>query len=75
MENKRELTFETGMEELEGLAQALESGELALEESLVAYDRAVKLHRQLREMLDRGDARIRLLTEEGEAEIEEDDIR
>ena len=72
---KNELTFEAGMEQLEALAKALESGDLPLDDALKAYDEAVRLHKQLEEMLKQGDARIRLLTEEGETDIEEDAIR
>lgn len=75
MQNNNEFTFEAGMEELEGLARALESGELALEESLAAYDRAIQLHKALQAMLDQGDARIRMLTDDGEVDIEEDAIK
>ncbi len=72
---QKKLTFEAGMEQLEALAAALESGEMPLEDSLEAYDKAVKLHKKLQEMLDQGDARIRLLTETGEQEIREEDIQ
>ena len=71
---QKKLTFEAGMEQLEALASALESGDMPLEEALDAYDRAVKLHKRLRDMLDQGDARIRLLTEAGERELQEDEI-
>ena len=71
---QKKLTFEAGMEQLEALASALESGDMPLEESLDAYDKAVKLHKRLRDMLDQGDARIRLLTEAGERELQEDEI-
>ena len=65
----KKMTFESGMEQLEALASALESGEMPLEESLEAYDKAVKLHKKLQEMLDQGDARIRVLTDGGEQEM------
>ena len=68
----KKMTFEAGMEQLEALAAALESGEMPLEESL--DDKAVKLHQKLREMLDQGDARIRVLTDGGEEEIREEDV-
>ena len=71
----KKLTFEAGMEQLEALASALESGEMPLEESLAAYDQAVKLHKKLREMLDQGDARIRILTEAGTEEVREEEIQ
>ena len=64
-------TFEAGMEELERLARALEAGEMTLEESFAAYERASKLKRALEKLLDEGDRRIRVLTESGEEELEE----
>ena len=63
---KKKITFETGMEELEALAQSLESGELSLEDSFKAYERAIELKKSLNALLDEGDKRIRVLTEGGE---------
>lgn len=65
-------TFESGMEELERLTRALEAGEMTLEESFAAYERASQLKRALEKLLDAGDARIRVLTESGEEELEEE---
>ncbi len=67
---KKKITFEEGMQELETLAASLESGEMPLEESFNAYERAIKLKKQLEEILDAGDARIRVLTESGEREMD-----
>ena len=67
---KKKITFEEGMQELETLAAALESGKMPLEESFTAYERAIKLKKQLEEILDAGDAKIRVLTESGEREMD-----
>ena len=67
MANK--LKFEQGMQELEALVHALETGEMTLEESFKAYERAIKLQKQLSQLLDEGDRKIRLLTEDGESEM------
>ena len=72
---QKKLTFEAGMEQLEALASALESGEMPFEEALGAYDKAIKLHKQLKDMLDAGDARIRVLTDAGEQEVREEDVK
>ena len=64
MENK--IVFEEGMQELEALVQALESGQMPLEESFKTYERAMKLKSELNALLDEGDRRIRVLTEAGE---------
>ena len=67
---KKKITFEAGMQELETLAAALESGEMPLEESFTAYERAIALKKQLEEILDAGDAKIRVLTECGERALD-----
>ena len=59
----KSITFESGMEELESLVSALEKGELSLEESFKAYERAVKLSTVLKGILDQGDKRIMALNE------------
>lgn len=69
MEEK--MSFEEGMAELEKLAQALERGEMSLEDSFAAYERASELKKALEKMLDEGDRRIRVLTAHGEEEMEE----
>ena len=56
-------SFESGMSELEALVEALERGELSLEESFKAYEKGVKLAAQLKGVLDQGDQRILALTE------------
>ena len=65
------ITFEAGMQELESLVQALEGGELSLEDSFKAYERASALKKSLNALLDEGDRRIRLLTESGETTLAE----
>ena len=67
---KKKVTFEEGMQELEGLVRALEQGEMPLEESFKAFEKATELHRTLQAMLDDGDRRIRVLTESGERSLE-----
>ena len=71
----KKLTFEAGMQELESIANALETGEMPLEESFAAYERAAKLKKQLEKLLDEGDARIRVLTESGEETVDAEEIR
>ena len=56
-------SFESGMNELEALVEALEKGELSLEESFKAYEKGVRLAAQLKAILDQGDQRILALTE------------
>lgn len=73
MEEKK-LSFEAGMQELEALARALEAGEMTLEDSFAAFERANALRMALEKLLDEGDRRIRVLTESGEVEMDAEEI-
>lgn len=66
---RKKLTFEEGMQELEEIVRNLEEGKMSLEESFKAFERANALQKSLQEMLDEGDRRIRVLTEDGEREM------
>lgn len=66
---KKKITFEEGMQELEALVQGLETGELSLEDSFKAYEKALELKNSLSALLDEGDKRIRMLTDAGETEL------
>lgn len=66
---KKKITFEEGMQELEALVQGLETGELSLEDSFKAYEKALELKNSLSALLDEGDKRIRVLTDAGETEL------
>ncbi len=68
---KKKITFEEGMQELETLIRALEQGQMPLEDSFKAFERAMELKKALQTMLDEGDRRIRVLTESGERAMEE----
>lgn len=58
--------FEAAMTELEALVQAMESGELSLEQSLDRFERGVALVRQCQDSLKSAELRIEQLTAEGE---------
>ena len=49
---KKKITFEEGMQELEALVHGLEAGELSLEDSFQAYEKAVALKNSLSALLD-----------------------
>ena len=72
---KKKISFEEGMQELETLVRSLESGQISLEESFKAYERAVKLRDSLRAMLDDSEKKIRVLTEDGERELSQEEIQ
>ena len=69
----KKLSFEDGLAELDRIVQELERGELSLEDSMKSYEKAKQLEAQLRNMLDQMDARIRVLTEDGEEPFVEGD--
>ncbi|MGB0129228.1 MAG: exodeoxyribonuclease VII small subunit [Rhodocyclaceae bacterium] len=54
-------SFEAALAELESLVQTMESGKLALEESLTAYQRGAELLKFCQSRLDDADQRIRVL--------------
>ena len=60
-DSQSELRFEDGMAALESLVERLESGDLALEEALVAFEQGVTLVRTLSERLNAAEQRIELL--------------
>jgi exodeoxyribonuclease VII small subunit len=66
----REFKFEEGMAHLEEIVKSLEEGSLPLNECFSAYERGVKLVKALGALLDEGEARIRVLTADGEVPFE-----
>ena len=67
---KKKIGFEEGMQQLEALVQSLESGQMSLEDSFKAYEKALALKNSLSALLDEGDKRIRVLTDAGETELD-----
>ena len=69
---KQGVDFEAALEELEGLVERMEEGDLSLEESLKTYERGIELSRACQKSLDAAEQRIRILTEkDGATEIED----
>lgn len=63
-----EVDFEAALKALEELVKQMESGELGLEASLVAFEQGVKLTRQCQAALKQAELRVRTLTEDNELE-------
>lgn len=61
----KEPSFEQALEQLTGLVDKLESGELPLEESVAAFEQGVKLSRRCEALLDKAEQRLQVL-ESGE---------
>lgn len=66
------MTFEQGMQALEEIVRRLESGETALEESFETFERGMAIQAKLKALLDSGDKRIRVLTENGVQSMDEE---
>ena len=69
-------TFESSLDELEQIVAKLETGDMALEESLELFERGVKLSRDCKERLLKAERRIEVLTREtnGDISLEEIDM-
>lgn len=64
------------MAELEQLVERLENGGVALEDSLAAYERAMKISARLEKILSDGEKRIMQLSQDGtEAPFESEDLQ
>ena len=59
----KEIKFEEVMTKLEGEVKKLESGNMTLDESIAAFEEAVKLIAECNKQLDSAERRVRLLTE------------
>lgn len=57
-----ELTFEESLTELERLVDALEKGDLTLEQSLSAFERGVGLTRDCQKALSEAEQKVQILT-------------
>ncbi|MDD6883521.1 MAG: exodeoxyribonuclease VII small subunit [Eubacteriales bacterium] len=66
------MTFEQGMQALEEIVRRLESGETTLEESFETFERGMAIQAKLKALLDSGDKRIRVLTENGVQSMDEE---
>lgn len=76
MSNKStKFNFEDALENLEGLVEAMEDGELSLEESLKAFEKGVKLTRECQMALEKAEQKVKLLVkDDGQPESEPFDI-
>lgn len=61
-EQEKKQSFEASLAELESIVKRLEGGDLALEESLILYERGMKLSAECREQLEAAETRVELLS-------------
>ncbi|MBO7197038.1 MAG: exodeoxyribonuclease VII small subunit [Clostridia bacterium] len=63
------MNFEEAMTKLEGEVKKLEGGNMSLDDSIVAFEEAVKLIGICNKHLESAEQRVRLLTESGDGSI------
>jgi exodeoxyribonuclease VII small subunit len=69
-----ELTFEQAFEELQQVVAGLESGELALEDSLKLFERGQALADRCNQLLEQAELRLRQLVPDERGGYKEDDL-
>ncbi|MBQ8414811.1 MAG: exodeoxyribonuclease VII small subunit [Clostridia bacterium] len=65
----KEIKFEDAIIKLEGEVKKLESGNMTLDESIAAFEEAVKLIGVCNKQLENAERRVRLLTETEDGSI------
>lgn len=68
----KKMTFDEGIKQLGELVEAMEKGDMSLEDSFAAYEKGTKLAQQLGALLDEGEGRIRALVHGADADISEE---
>jgi exodeoxyribonuclease VII small subunit len=58
---KKPFQFEPALAELEALVTAMESGDMSLEESLLAFENGIRLTRECQEALQQAEQKVQLL--------------
>ncbi len=70
-DDKQTLDFEQSLQQLEALVEAMENGDLGLEESLKAFEKGVALTRACQAALDNAEQRVNLLLQENGKPVEQ----
>ena len=65
-----EKRFESALEELEGVIEQLESGDLSLEDSLAAFEKGVGLVKYCNQKLSEVEQRVELLIKDKEGRLQ-----
>lgn len=71
-ENETTPDFEASLEQLEALVNAMEDGELSLEESLEAFEKGIRLTRECQQALQKAEQKVQYLLGEEEAPRDDD---
>ncbi len=62
--SKQPVDFEQALDQLENLVEAMEGGDLSLEDSLKAFEQGIKLSRECQTALSTAEQKVQLLLEE-----------
>jgi exodeoxyribonuclease VII small subunit len=62
--SKKTFNFEQALGDLEALVAAMESGDMSLEESLLAFEQGIRLTRECQEALSQAEQKVQLLLSE-----------
>jgi len=63
MANSKKSTFESQLEELEGVVNRLEAGDLSLDDSLTQFEAGVKLTKDCQKMLNEAQQKVQILSD------------
>lgn len=62
------MKFEEAIKELEAVVAELEGGEKGLDESILLFEKGIKLSKQCQKMLDNAEKKVRVLLADGSEE-------
>ena len=74
MTTKKTFDFESAMIDLEKIVERLEGENESLEKSLELFEKGTKLAEQLRNQLDKAEQRIKVLQNDKEVDMNQEDI-
>ncbi|MBO6037839.1 MAG: exodeoxyribonuclease VII small subunit [Acetobacter sp.] len=66
----KHLSFEEALAELEKIVQALECGQMPLEDAITAYERGAQLRRHCERKINEAEERIRIITQQPDGSLE-----
>jgi exodeoxyribonuclease VII small subunit len=61
MPEEAPISFETGLQQLEGIVKEMESGDLPLERALELFEKGMKLSETCRKQLEEAETRVEML--------------
>lgn len=64
--SQKKPSFEKQIEQLESIVEKLETGDLALEDSLSQFEKGVKLTKECQNLLDKAQQKVAILTQDND---------